>query len=112
MNYDTEKFCKLSPQDMGEMQPTLAETLGMERGTSKEPTGREHLERTEYILAKRKREAEKAQAVKKQVEAELKAVKGELKTEKLKSAAATAATNIAADSVGSLFINSKVKVSE
>lgn len=74
MNHDTGKSCKLTPQDMSEMQTILAETLGMERGTSKELTGREHLERTDYIVAKQKQEAEKAQAVKEQVEAELKAM--------------------------------------
>ena len=74
MNHDTGKSCKLTPQDMSEMQTILAETLGMERGTSKELTGREHLERTDYIIAKQKQEAEKAQAVKKQAEAELKAM--------------------------------------
>ncbi len=74
MNHDTGKSCKLTPQDMSEMQTILAETLGMERGTSKELTGREHLERTDYIVAKKKQEAEKAQAVKEQAEAELKAM--------------------------------------
>lgn len=74
MNHDTGKSCKLTPQDMSQMQTILAETLGMERGTSKELTGREHLERTDYIIAKQKREAEKAQAIKQQAEAELKAM--------------------------------------
>lgn len=77
MNHDTGKSCKLTPQDMSEMQTILAETLGMERGTSKELTGREHLERTDYIVAKQKREAEKAQVVKEQAEAELKAMNKE-----------------------------------
>ncbi len=102
MNYDTEKFCNLAAGHGRDADHTGRNARHGARHVEKEPTGREHLERAEYILAKRKREAEKAQAVKKQVEAELKAVKGELKTEKLKSAAATAATNIAADSVGSL----------
>lgn len=74
MNHDTGKSCKLTPQDMSEMQTILAETLGMERGTSKVLTGREHLDRTDYIVAKQKREAEKAQAVKEQAAAELKAM--------------------------------------
>ena len=70
MNHDTGKSCKLSPQDMSEMQTLLAEALDMERGTSKELTGREHLERTDYIIAKQKQEAEKAQTIKKQAETE------------------------------------------
>ena len=85
MNHDTGKSCKLLPQDMSQMQTILAEALGMERGTSKELTGREHLERTDYIIAKQKQEAEKTRIAKEQAEAELKAVKGELRTEKLKN---------------------------
>lgn len=111
MNHDTGKSCKLTPQDMSEMQTILAETLGMERGTAKELTGREHLERTDYIIAKQKREAEKAQTVKEQVEAELKAVKGALKTEKLKNSAAEVGTTIL-DGVGSMIGTSKVKRQE
>ena len=57
MNHDTGKSCKLTPQDMSEMQTILAETLGMERGTAKEQTGGEHLEQTDYFIAKQKREA-------------------------------------------------------
>ena len=64
MDHDTGKSCKLSPQDMSEMQTILAETLGMERGTSKEQTGREHLERTDYIIAQQKQEAEKTRIAK------------------------------------------------
>lgn len=74
MNHDTGKSCKFTPQDMNEMQIILSETLGMERGTSKELTGCEHLERTDYIVAKHKQEAEKAQAVREQAEAKLKAM--------------------------------------
>lgn len=43
---------------MSEMQTVLAECLEMERGTSKEVTGKEHLERTDFIIAKQKQEAE------------------------------------------------------
>lgn len=49
---------------MSEMQTVLAECLEMERGTSKEVTGKEHLERTDFILAKQKQEAEQAKAEK------------------------------------------------
>ena len=108
MNHDTGKSCKLTAQDMSEMQTILAETLGMERGTAKELTGREHLERTDYIIAKQKREAEKARAAKERTEAELKAVKSELKTEKLKNSAAEVGTTIL-DGIGSMIGTSKVK---
>ena len=108
MDHDTGKSCKLGKKDMSEMQTILAEALGMERGTSKELTGREHLERTDYIIAKQKQEAKKAQAAKQQVEAELKAVKGELRTEKLKNSAAEVGTTIL-DGIGSMIGTSKVK---
>ncbi len=108
MDHDTGKSCKLLPQDMSQMQTILAEALGMERGTSKELTGREHLERTDYIIAKQKQEAEKTRIAKEQAEAELKAVKGELRTEKLKNSAAEVGTTIL-DGIGSMIGTSKVK---
>lgn len=64
MNHDTGKSCKLDEKAMSEMQTVLAECLEMERGTSKEVTGKEHLERTDFILAKQKQEAERAKAEK------------------------------------------------
>lgn len=108
MDHSTGKSCKLLPQDMSQMQTILAEALGMERGTSKELTGREHLERTDYIIAKQKQEAEKTRIAKEQAEAELKAVKGELRTEKLKNSAAEVGTTIL-DGIGSMIGTSKVK---
>ncbi len=108
MNHNTGKSCKLLPQDMSEMQTIWAEALGMERGTSKVQTGREHLERTDYIIAKQKQEAEKTRIAKEQAEAELKAVKGELRTEKLKNSAAEVGTTIL-DGIGSMIGTSKVK---
>ncbi len=62
MNHDTEKFCKLQDTDMSEMQALLAGCLEMGRGSSKEETGKEHLERTDFIIAKQKQEAVQAQA--------------------------------------------------
>ena len=62
MNHDTGKSCKLDEKAMSEMQTILAECLEMERGTSKEVTGKEHLERTDFIITKQKQEAEKAEA--------------------------------------------------
>ena len=62
MNHDTGKSCKLDEKAMSEMQTILAECLDMERGISKAVTGKEHLERTDFILAKQKQEAERAKA--------------------------------------------------
>ncbi len=70
MNHDTGKSCKLNVKDMSEMQTVLAECLEMERGTSKAETGKEHLERTDFIIAKQKQEAEQAQAEKEAAQAE------------------------------------------
>ena len=64
MNHETGKSCKLDEKAMSEMQTVLAECLEMERGISKEITGKEHLERTDFILAKQKQEAERAKAEK------------------------------------------------
>ena len=41
MNHDTGKSCKLDEKAMSEMQTILAECLDMERGNSKEQTGKE-----------------------------------------------------------------------
>ena len=46
------------------MQTLLAECLEMERGISKDLTGKKHLERTDFIIAKQKQEAEQAKAEK------------------------------------------------
>ena len=64
MNHDTGKSCKLDEKAMSEMQTVLAECLEMERGISKDITGKEHLERTDFILAKQRQEAEQAKAEK------------------------------------------------
>ena len=70
MNHETGKSCKLDDKAMSEMQTLLAECLDMERGNSKEKTGKEHLERADFILAKQKQEAEQAQAEKEAAQAE------------------------------------------
>ena len=64
MNHETGKSCKLDEKAMSEMQTVLAECLEMERGISKEITGKEHLERTDFIINKQKQETEKAEAEK------------------------------------------------
>ena len=52
MNHDTGKSCKLNDNDMMEMQTLASEILSMERGQSKAETGKEHLERNDFILEK------------------------------------------------------------
>ena len=86
MNHDTGKSCKLDEKDMSEMQTILADCLEMQRGISKEITGKEHLERNDYIVAKQKREAEQAKAereaalaAKEKAEAERLSIEGENK---------------------------------
>ena len=83
MNHETGKSCKLGKVDMSIMQDMVAEALGMERGKSKAETGREHLERTDFIIAKQKQEAEQAKAEKEAAIAERDAVIQE--TDKAKS---------------------------
>ena len=90
MNHVTGKSCKLDEKAMGEMQTLLAECLDMERGTSKEATGKEHLKRTDFILAKQKQEAERvkaekeaALAAKEDAETERRLIEGENKAKEL-----------------------------
>ena len=68
--HDTGKSCKLDEKAMSDMQTLLAESLDMERGSSKEQTGKEHLERADFILAKQKQEAEQVKAEKEAAEAD------------------------------------------
>lgn len=84
MNHETGKSCKLDEKAMSEMQTVLAECLEMERGISKELTGKKHLERTDFIITKQKHEVEQAKAekeaalsAKEEAEAELQFIKGE-----------------------------------
>lgn len=70
MNHETGKSCKLGREDMSRMQDMVAESLEMERGTRKEETGKEHLERTDFIIAKQKREIEEATNKKKHLDYE------------------------------------------
>ena len=54
MDHTTGKSWKLNAQDMSVLQDMVAETLQMERGTSKSETNLEHLERNDYVLQKQK----------------------------------------------------------
>ena len=89
MNHDTGKSCKLNDDDMMEMQTLASEILLMERGESKVETGKEHLERNDYILEKQKSELLRIDAVRRykefQVElAEQEVQEAEAKTQALR----------------------------
>ncbi len=60
MNHETGKSYKLGREDMSLMQDMVADCLEMERGTRKEETGKAHLERTDFIIAKQRQEVEQA----------------------------------------------------
>ena len=115
MNHDTGKSRNLNDEDMTEMQSLASDILLMERGQSKAVTGKEHLERNDFIIEKQKAELQRMDAAKRHkeeqidlAEQELRQVKSEIRTDKLKSAATDAATAIASG-VGSLFGSGKLK---
>ena len=115
MNHETGKSRKLNDEDMTEMQSLASDILLMERGQSKAVTGKEHLERNDFIIEKQKAELQRMDAAKRHkeeqiglAEQELKQVKSEIRTDKLKKTATNAATAIASG-VGSLFGSGKLK---
>ena len=115
MNHDTGKSRKLNDEDMTEMQSLASDILLMERGQSKAVTGKEYLERNDFIIEKQKAELQRMDAAKRHkeeqiglAEQELKQVKSEIRTDKLKKTATNAATAIASG-VASLFGSGKLK---
>ena len=115
MNHDTGKSRKLNDDDMTEMQNLASDILLMERGQSKAVTGKEHLERNDFIIEKQKAELQRMDAAKRHkeeqinlAEQELRQVKSEIRTNKLKGAATDTATVIVSG-VGSLFGSGKMK---
>ncbi len=115
MNHETGKTYKLNDDDMTQMQTLLSEILSMERGQSKAETGKEHLERNDFIIEKQRAELERIEAERQHkehqidiAEQELKHVKSEIRTDKLKSVATDAATALASG-VSSLFGSGKMK---
>ena len=115
MNHDTGKSQKLNDNDMMEMQTLASDILFMQRGQSKAETGKEHLERNDFIIEKQRAELQRIDETKRHkeqqvslAEQELKLVKSEIRTDKLKSVATDAATAIASG-VGSLFGSGKLK---
>ena len=59
MNHDTGKSQKLNDNDMIEMQTLASDILSMQRGQSKSETGKEHLERNDFIIEKQKAELQR-----------------------------------------------------
>jgi len=115
MDHDTGKSRKLNDDDMMQMQTLVSEILSMERGQSKSETGKEHLERNDFIIEKQRAELERIEAERQHkehqidlAEQELKQVKSEIRTDKLKSVATHAATALASG-VSSLFGSGKMK---
>ena len=62
MNHDTGKSQKLNDNDMMEMQTLASDILLMKRGQSKAETGKEHLERNDFIIEKQKEEMNRLDA--------------------------------------------------
>ena len=115
MNHETGKSRKLNDEDMATMQTLASDILLMERGQTKAVTGKEHLERNDFIIKKQKAELQRIEETKRHkeqqvslAEQELKQVKAEIRTDKLKSAATDVATAITSG-VGSLFGSGKLK---
>ena len=115
MNHETGKSRKLNDEDMAAMQTLASDILLMERGQAKAVTGKEHLERNDFIIKKQKAELQRIEETKRHkeqhvnlAEQELIQVKSEIRTDKLKSVATDAATAIASG-VGSLFGSGKLK---
>ena len=115
MNHETGKSRKLNDEDMAAMQTLASNILLMERGQAKAVTGKEHLERNDFIIKKQKAELQRIEETKRHkeqqvslAEQELKQVKAEIRTDKLKSAATDVATAITSG-VGSLFGSGKLK---
>ncbi|MGK4076674.1 mobilization protein [Bacteroides uniformis] len=115
MNHETGKSRKLNDEDMATMQTLASDILLMERGKAKAVTGKEHLERNDFIIEKQKAELQRIEETKRHkeqqvslAEQELKQVKAEIRTDKLKSVATDTATAIASG-VGSLFGSGKLK---
>ena len=115
MNHETGKSRKLNDENMAAMQTLASNILLMERGQAKAVTGKEHLERNDFIIKKQKAELQRIEETKRHkeqqvslAEQELKQVKAEIRTDKLKSAATDVATAITSG-VGSLFGSGKLK---
>ncbi len=92
MSHETGKSRKLNDEDMTQMQTLLSDILSMQRGQSKAETGKEHLERNDFIIEKQKSKLRNLDAVRRykecQVEfAEQQMLDAEAKTQSLREEA-------------------------
>ena len=62
IDHTTGKSFKLNAEDMSAIQDLVAETLEMERGKRKSETGRDHLERNDYIIQKQENQMRELQS--------------------------------------------------
>ena len=74
MNHDTGKSQKLNNDDMTVMQTLASDILSMKRGQSKAETGKEHLERNDFIIEKQKEEMSRLDATRQHREQQLETV--------------------------------------
>ena len=81
MNHETGKSRKLNDDDMMQMQTLASDILLMERGQSKAVTGKEHLERNDFIIEKQKAELQRMDAAKRHKEEQINLAEQELKQE-------------------------------
>lgn len=58
MDHTTGKSIKTGKADMSRIQDLAAECLEMDRGRSKEETGKEHLERNDFVISKQRAKIE------------------------------------------------------
>ena len=109
MDHETGKSRKLNDDDMMQMQTLASEILSIERGQSKTETGKEHLERNDFIIEKQRAELECIEAERHHKEHQIDlAEQSEIRTDKLKNVATDAATALASG-IGSLFGSGKMK---
>ena len=79
MNHDTGRSRKLNDDDMMQMQTLASDILLMERGKSKAVTGKEHLERNDFIIEKQKAELQRIEAIKRHKEQQVDLAEQELR---------------------------------
>ena len=87
MNHDTGKSQKLNDDDMMQMQTLASDILLMERGQSKAVTGKEHLERNDFIIEKQKAELQRMDAAKRHKEEQINLAEQELRPAQIPSKA-------------------------
>ena len=91
MNHETGKSQKLNDKDMATMQTLASDILLMERRQTKAVTSKKHLKQNNFIIEKQKAKLQRIEKTKQHkeqqvslAEQELKQVKAEIRTDKLK----------------------------